>query len=122
MRTAATTRGGRPATPLDPGRDVHANIRPGDAGAGSRYPRGMSERPKRRTEVTSGLLGIGFDGADGHRRVTTGDNFLLLGGSEETHERMQDVVIRINQKLKRKGKTLRELSESEFEDIAKDSL
>ena len=69
-----------------------------------------------------GLLGIGLDASDGHKRVTTGDNFLLVGGSQETHERMTDVVMRMNEKLKRQGKTYRELSKTEFEDLANDSL
>ena len=29
------------------------------------------------------MLGMAFD-SDGHKRVTTGENFALLGGSEET--------------------------------------
>lgn len=28
------------------------------------------------------LLGLGLDGKDGHRRITKGDNFCLVGGSE----------------------------------------
>ena len=35
-------------------------------------------------------MGLGLDGEDGHRRVTRGKEFLLVGGSEETHERMQE--------------------------------
>ena len=35
------------------------------------------------------MLGVGLDNQDGHKRVTKGDNFYLVGGSEETHERMK---------------------------------
>ena len=34
------------------------------------------------------MLGVGLDNRDGHKRVTRGDNFCLIGGSEETHDRM----------------------------------
>lgn len=79
-----------------------------------------STREKRRRK--NGLLGLGLDGDDGHKRVTQGKDFVLLGGSQETHERMTDVVLRMNEKLKRKGKTYGELSANEFEDLARDSL
>lgn len=83
----------------------------------------MSRTPPRNdTRTASGLLGLGLDATDGHKRMTSGEDFLLVGGSEETHERMQDVVMRMSEKLKRKGKSFRELSTSEFEDLARDSL
>lgn len=79
-------------------------------------------RNGRPARTESGLLGLGLDGTDGHKRVTQGDDFVLLGGSAETHERMQELVIRMNEKLKRKGKSFRELTTREFEDLAQDSL
>ena len=63
------------------------------------------------------MLGIGLDG-DGHKRITTGPNFALLGGKEETHEQMTEKVIKINEKLAAKGKRLEEVSTEEFDDIA----
>lgn len=63
------------------------------------------------------LLGVGLD-SDGHKRVTTGDNFALVGGSKETHEEMTEKVIKINEKLASKGKSLGEVSHEEFNDIA----
>lgn len=69
-----------------------------------------------------GLLGVGLDGDDGHSRVTRGDDFFLVGGSQQTHERMQDLVIRMNEKLKRRGKRFRDLSRPEFEDLARESF
>jgi len=68
-----------------------------------------------------GLLGVGLDNQDGHQRVTRGEEFLLLGGSEETHERMQDAAIRVTEKLKDKGKTLREASVEEVIDLLRDA-
>ena len=61
----------------------------------------------------SGLLGLGLDGEDGHRRITRGENLLLLGGSEETHERMQEHAMKLNEELERRGKTLKECSVEE---------
>jgi len=65
------------------------------------------------------LLGIGLD-SDGHRRLTAGPNFLLAGGSAETHEAMTEKVVKIMEKLAAKGKTLESVSRQEFEDIAHD--
>ena len=63
------------------------------------------------------LLGVGLD-SDGHKRVTTGPNFALVGGSEQTHEVMTEKVIKINEKLAKKGKTLEEVTRDEMDDIA----
>jgi hypothetical protein len=63
------------------------------------------------------ILGVGLD-SDGHKRVTTGPNFLLAGGSKETHEVMTEKTVKINEKLAAKGKTLNEVSREEFDDIA----
>src|SRR5216117_1429854 len=63
------------------------------------------------------LLGVGMD-SDGHKRVTTGPNFALVGGSKETHEEMTEKAVKINEKLKAKGKELHEVSREEFDDIA----
>lgn len=63
------------------------------------------------------MLGLGLD-SDGHRRVTTGPNFLLAGGTAETHEVMTEKAIKINEKLSAKGKTLDNVSREEFDDIA----
>jgi hypothetical protein len=64
------------------------------------------------------LLGLGLDNHDGHTRVTRGENFHLLGGSQETHEVMQDKCIRFNEKLQARGKHMGELARQEFLDIA----
>ena len=63
------------------------------------------------------LLGLGLD-SDGHKRITTGPNFALLGGSKDTHEQMTEKAIKINEKLAEKGKRLEEVSREEFDDIA----
>ena len=63
------------------------------------------------------LLGIGLDNRDGHKRITAGDDFYLVGGSEETHEKMVETTIKFNEKLSRRGKRLAELSREEFTDL-----
>lgn len=67
------------------------------------------------------MLGLGLDNEDGHTRVTKGENFCLLGGSEETHERMTETVIKVNEKLHSKGKRLEDVSSKEFKDILMES-
>jgi len=75
----------------------------------------MAKAKKRRRKAI--LLGVGLD-SDGHKRLTTGPNFALAGGSEETHELMTEKAIKINEKLAAKGKQLEEVSSEEFDDIA----
>jgi len=64
------------------------------------------------------LLGIGFDGKDGQKRITVGKNFLLAGGSQPTHELMQEKAIRFNEELDRRKKRLEDISPGEFKEIA----
>jgi len=63
------------------------------------------------------ILGVGLD-SDGNKRITTGPNFALVGGTQETHEQMTEKAIKINEKLKERGKQLEEVSRDEFDDIA----
>ncbi len=63
------------------------------------------------------LLGIGLD-SDGHKRITTGPNFALVGGSQQTHEEMTEKAVKINEKLNERGKRLEDVTHEEFDDIA----
>jgi len=72
---------------------------------------------KKRKRPKAILLGVGLD-QDGHKRLTTGHNFALVGGSRETHEEMTEKAIKINEKLAAKGKQLEDVSREEFDDIA----
>jgi hypothetical protein len=69
-----------------------------------------------------GFLGVGLDGQDEHTRLTRSEHFLLVGGSAETHERMQDTAIRFGEELKKKGKTLQETSTEEALDLLRKAL
>ncbi|MEW6358037.1 MAG: hypothetical protein AB1696_17010 [Planctomycetota bacterium] len=64
------------------------------------------------------LLGLGFDAPDEHKRITRGKNFFLAGGSRETHECMQEKAIKFNEELDKRRKTMDEVCEREFREIA----
>lgn len=66
------------------------------------------------------LLGVGLDNDEGHVRITRGRNFRLIGGSQVTHESMQEKCIKFNEKLDDRGKDLEDLESHEFLDMAKE--
>ena len=74
-------------------------------------------KKKKKPRRKAVMLGVGLD-SDGHKRLTTGPNFILAGGTEETHEVMTEKAIKINEKLAAKGKQLEEVSHEEFDEIA----
>lgn len=61
-----------------------------------------------------GFLGVGLDGKDEHHRLTHSEHFLLVGGSPETHEQMQETAIRFDEALERRGKPLHEATLEEI--------
>ena len=65
------------------------------------------------------LLGLGLDNSDGHKRITTGEQFAIVGGSAETHERMTETVVKTFEELKLRGKHLGEVRKAELADIIK---
>jgi hypothetical protein len=65
------------------------------------------------------MLGVGLD-SDGKKRITTGPNFALVGGTEATHEQMTEKAIKINERLKERGKRLETVTHEEFDDIAQE--
>ena len=77
----------------------------------------MANAKKKKPRRKALMLGVGLD-SDGHKRLTTGPNFILAGGSQETHEVMTEKAIKINEKLAAKGKQLEDVSHEEFDDIA----
>ena len=80
----------------------------------------MKPNREREQEQKRLLLGVGLDGQDGHTRVTQGDSSMLVGGSQETHEKMQETVIKLGERLDRKGKNLQSASLDEVRDIIHD--
>jgi hypothetical protein len=66
------------------------------------------------------IFGLGLDNQDGHTRVTKTKNVILKGGSEETHEKMQEISIRFEEKLK--GKSLTGMDQKEVIDRIKEAV
>ena len=64
------------------------------------------------------LLGLGLDNDDGHLRVTRGENFHLVGGSEDTHEHMQEKCVKLNERLSAEGKHIDTIDHKELIDLA----
>ena len=77
----------------------------------------MASKSKKKPKAA--LLGVGLD-SDGHKRITTGENFALVGGTEATHEAMTEKAIKINEKLKARGKHMESVSREECDDIAQE--
>ncbi|HXB01319.1 MAG TPA: hypothetical protein VNV15_00710 [Opitutaceae bacterium] len=63
------------------------------------------------------LLGLGLDNDDGHKRITTGKNFAIVGGSAETHEKMTETVVKTFEELKRRRKPLVSVEPKELAEI-----
>ncbi len=76
--------------------------------------------PDDRPAKSAALLGLAFDAEDGHTRLTRGKNFLLVGGSQETHALLQETAIKINERLDRSGRRLEDVSLRELRDICRD--
>lgn len=76
----------------------------------------MSKK-KKPSARAAGLIGLGLDNADGHKRITTGEQFAIVGGSEETHGRMTETVIKTFEELKTRGKKLHQVEPVELAEI-----
>ena len=63
------------------------------------------------------ILGVGLDAEDGHKRITQAERFSIVGGSEETHHKMSETVIKTFETLSRRGKNIDEVDKSELVDI-----
>ena len=72
---------------------------------------------KRKPTSKAALLGVGLDNQDGHKRITTGEQFAIVGGSEETHGRMTETVIKTFEELKSRGKALQAVEPQELAEI-----
>jgi hypothetical protein len=77
----------------------------------------MSENRIQKKAKSAALLGLAFDAEDGQKRITRGPNFVLAGGSQETHSVMQETAIKVNEGLDRRGKRLEDVSHEELRDI-----
>lgn len=73
------------------------------------------------SEPISHLVGIGLDNKDGHKRLTRAEKFSVVGGSEETHERMTITFIKTFEDLQKKGKALEQTEPQELSDIIRNN-
>lgn len=73
--------------------------------------------PYKDPKVMAHLLGLGLDCTDGHKRITQADKFSIIGGSEGTHDRMTETLLKTMEDLSIKGKVLEETSPDELSDI-----
>ena len=71
-----------------------------------------------KAKIAGPVHGIGLDNEDGHVRITKMDNFRLLGGSQETHEHMQEKAIKFNERLRKHEKRVTDLSVKQFVELA----
>lgn len=72
-----------------------------------------------RKKAKGHLLGMGLDQDDDLKRVTRAEDFTLLGGSEETHDRMTKQAKMFCDALAKKGKKMGDLTKKEYYDIVK---
>jgi hypothetical protein len=84
----------------------------------NRLIKNADKKPKK---TSAQLIGVGLDQIDGHKRITQAEHFSIVGGSQETHERMTETVVKTFEALDRRGKNLDQIDTNELKDIIKDS-
>ncbi len=60
------------------------------------------------------LLGVGFDADDGHIRITQSDHHDVFMGSAESHEYLEQLIQRIEDKIESSGLSLEDLDPDEL--------
>ncbi|MDQ8205135.1 hypothetical protein [Pelagicoccus sp. SDUM812003] len=63
------------------------------------------------------MLGIGLDNQDGHKRITRAEEFSIVGGSQETHEKMTETVVKTFEDMKRAGKQLNNIEQKHLAEL-----
>jgi hypothetical protein len=64
------------------------------------------------------IIGLGLDGEDSLQRLITGPEYLLVGGSAETHADMVETMLRLESELERLGQRLGDVTPTELAEIA----
>ncbi len=75
--------------------------------------------PLKDPKVMAHLMGLGLDCTDGHKRITQAEKFSVLGGSDQTHDKMTETLCKTFEDLSKKGKSLEEASMEEISDLIK---
>ena len=68
--------------------------------------------------LRAAIVGLGLEAEDGHHRIITGEQYLLMGGSAESHAEMVETVLRLESELDRLGLKLGELDPGQLAEIA----
>lgn len=72
-----------------------------------------------RKKLRAAIIGFGLDhSGNGPRRVVTGAECLVVGGSEQTHADLLETMLRLESELERVGRPLGELPPAELAEIA----
>lgn len=75
------------------------------------------KKRKKKPAPQAALFGLGLDNQDGHKRITTGEQFAIMGGSEETHGRLTETFVKTFEELKHRGKHLNQVELAELGEI-----
>ena len=68
--------------------------------------------------LRAAIIGFGLDSSDDHQRLSTGDQCILVGGSEETHAELLETMLRLESELERLGRGLADITPDELAEIA----
>jgi hypothetical protein len=80
------------------------------------------KRTRKAKSTVAGILGVGLDGDDGHKRITRTEEMVLVGGSAETHEKMQETAIRFAENLEKEGKRLQEIPQRAALELLREAI
>ena len=81
------------------------------------YFRMNTNRRKNSGKSSKHLFGIGLDCHDGHKRITTSEDFSVIGGSDETHAKVSETFIKTFEYFSAKNKTLDEISSEKLAEL-----
>lgn len=75
--------------------------------------------PKAKDRVI-GVLGLGVNAEDGHTRISKGEHFQIYLGSDEAHETMLALCVKIERRLTKCGMKINDLNQEEFIELLKE--
>mgnify|MGYP001269604691 CR=1 FL=1 len=78
--------------------------------------------PIQKKSLEPHLVGLGLDCDDGHTRITQGEEFSIVGGSEETHGCMTETVCKTFEDLKNEGRTLANVEQEHLQELLHNNL
>ena len=73
--------------------------------------------PYQDPKVMAHLFGLGLDCTDGHKRITQADKFSIMGGSQNTHDKMTETLFKTFEDLSLKGKSIENATMDEISDL-----